>query len=112
MATPGRTTGLTYRDLEEMFPEEDNVIRELIDGELFVTPPPILRHQAVVTRLVVRLFAYAEEDGGAVYPAPVGVYVDESNFVEPDVIFIRADHIERSERRFARSAPDLVVEVS
>ncbi|MGH2692014.1 MAG: hypothetical protein ACRDHM_05880 [Actinomycetota bacterium] len=37
---PERTSGLTYDDLLEIFAEEDLVRRELIDGELFVTPSP------------------------------------------------------------------------
>ena len=46
MATEHRTTGLTYDDLQN-FPD-DNLRREIIDGELFVTPSPIRRHQRVV----------------------------------------------------------------
>ena len=51
MATQPKTTGLTYQDLQA-FPE-DNLRRELIDGELIVTAAPALRHQRVVLRLDV-----------------------------------------------------------
>ena len=51
MATKQQTTGLTYADLERMFPEVDNVRRELIDGELIVATSPSVRHQRVVRRL-------------------------------------------------------------
>jgi len=112
MAMPSKTTGLTYQELCEMFPEEDHVIRELIDGELFVTAAPILRHQDVIVRLVVGLSLYAGAQGGKVYPTDTGVYLDESNFVEPDVCFIRDDHLSKLERPFVRGAPDLIVEVS
>jgi Uma2 family endonuclease len=103
------TTGLTYDDLRS-FPE-DNLRRELIDGELVVTAAPNTRHQRVVTKLVARLFAHAEAHGGEVYPAPTDVYFSETNVVEPDVLFVGPENLTRVEKAFVRSA-DLVVEVS
>ena len=103
-------TGLTYDDLLA-FPD-DHLRRELIAGELYVTPPPGTAHQHAVMVIAARLFAYAEQHGGRVLPAPTGVYFAHDTHVEPDVLFVSADHIERVEPRFVRSAPDLVVEVS
>jgi hypothetical protein len=42
-------TRLRYEDLEH-FPD-DRKRREIIDGELYVTPSPSLRHQVLVGRL-------------------------------------------------------------
>ena len=109
MATQPKT-GLTYRDLEA-FPD-DNLRRELIDGELVVTPAPATRHQGVVVALVFALETYRRQRGGRVYPAPTDVYFSDVNVVEPDVLFVKPENIERVEARFVRSAPDLVVEVS
>ena len=103
-------TGLTYQDLQA-FPE-DTFRRELIDGELIVTAAPATRHQRVVVKLVVRLFAYCELHGGEVLTAPYDVYFSDTNVVEPDVLFVRPENLGRFEKRFIRSAPDLVVEVS
>lgn len=112
MATEPKTTGLTYDDLVEMFPENDKTFRELIDGDLLVSPPPSLRHQEVVLRLGSRLLAWSEEHGGRAYVAPTGVYLSDSNFVEPDVLFVSEEHLDRLEKPFVRGAPDMVVEVS
>ena len=109
MATQPQT-GLTYQDLLA-FPE-DNLRRELIDGELIVTAAPATRHQRVVAKLVHRLFTYCEVHGGEVLPAPLDVYFTETNVVEPDVLYVRPENLGRFEKRFFRSAPDLVVEVS
>lgn len=106
------TSGLTYDDLLEMFPEEDNLRRELIGGDLIVTPAPTTGHQRVVMLLSARLFAYAEEHGGEVYPAPTDVFFTDRDVVEPDVVFVRQEHLDGVEPRFVLSAPDLVVEVS
>jgi Uma2 family endonuclease len=109
MATQSQT-GLTYEDLQS-FPE-DNLRRELIDGELIVTAAPATRHQRVVAKLVHRLYAYCEEHGGEVLPAPFDVYFSDTNVVEPDVVFVRAENRFRLEKKFLRAAPDLAVEVS
>jgi Uma2 family endonuclease len=104
------TTGLTYEDMQR-FPE-DNVRRELIGGELFVTASPVMRHQRVVTVLVGTLFAYCKAHGGEVLAGPTDVYFTDADVVEPDVVFLRAENLRRVERKFVRSAPDLVVEIS
>jgi Uma2 family endonuclease len=104
------TRGLTYADLER-FPD-DGLRREIIDGELFVTAAPILRHQRVVLRLAVAFDAYAQAHGGDVFPAPTDVYLADDTVVEPDVVLVLAANLDRLEEKFVRSAPDLVVEVS
>ncbi|MDP9069117.1 MAG: Uma2 family endonuclease [Actinomycetota bacterium] len=100
----------TYTDLQA-FPE-DNLRREIIDGELFVTAAPRIRHQRVVATLTYLLGAYSRERGGEVFPAPTDVFFTDTNVVEPDVLFVRGDHLDRLGDRFVRSAPDLVVEIS
>jgi len=110
VATQPKTTGLTYEDLAG-FPE-DNLRRELMDGELVVTPAPSTRHQDVVLELGIRLGLYAKEHGGKVYVAPTDVFFSETSVVEPDVLFVRPENISRVEEPFVRGAPDVVVEVS
>lgn len=110
MATQPKTTGLTYADLEK-FPE-DNFRRELIDGDLIVTAAPNTRHQRAVTQLVTEFELYARQHGGEVLPAPYDVYFSDTNVVEPDVLFVTADHLANIEAKYIRVAPDIVVEVS
>ena len=100
----------TYADLQT-FPE-DNLRREIIDGELFVTAAPRIRHQRVVSTLTYLLGAYVREHGGEVFPAPTDVFFSDSSVVEPDVLFVSAANLNKLEERFVRSAPDLVVEIS
>ena len=105
-------SGLTYDDLAG-FPQDDRLRRELIDGELFVTPAPHLRHQDVVARLTAMLLVYADEHGGRVLPAPTDVVFAPGVVVEPDVVFFGPDRADRLvDERFVDIKPDLVVEVS
>jgi len=105
-------TGLTYDDLATL-PQDDHLRRELIDGELFVSPSPGRRHQRVVVRIAAALLAYVDEHGGEVLPAPADVYFSEHTVVEPDVLFVGAARLDQlTDDRFTDIAPDLVVEVS
>jgi Uma2 family endonuclease len=112
MATHAETgrSGYSYADLAS-FPE-DNLRREIIDGELIVTAAPRTRHQRAVAHLVGELLAHGKDHGGEVLPAPTDVYLSDDNVVEPDVLFVRADHIDRVQDRYVKGAPDLVVEIS
>lgn len=102
--------GLTYDDLQS-FPD-DNYRRQLIDGELIVTPAPSLDHQRVVARLIGAFLDYAGKHGGEVFPAPTDVFLAPQSVVEPDVLFVRAENLSRLEDRYVGFSPDLVVEVS
>jgi len=103
-------TRYTYADLAR-FPQ-DNLRREIIDGELVVTAAPATRHQQVVMTLAGELYQYAKAHGGRAFPAPTDVFLSDVDVVEPDVLFVRAEHAGKVEREFVRSAPDVVVEVS
>jgi len=105
-------TGLTYDDLAS-FPQDDHLRRELIDGELYVTPAPVLRHQRAVVRIASSLLAYTDVHGGEVLPAPTDVFFSQVTVVEPDVVYVSADRVqELGDDRYIDVAPDLVVEVS
>jgi Uma2 family endonuclease len=103
--------GLTYDDLESM--PDDHLRRELIDGELFVTPSPARRHQRVVVRIASALLAWVDEQGGEVLPAPADVYFAHDTVVEPDVVFLGPERAGAlADERYVDVVPDLVVEVS
>src|SRR5438046_7258838 len=95
MATQPRTTGLTYEDLRNC--PDDNLRREIIEGELLVTPSPVRRHQRSAGKLFAVLLAYEELHGGEVYQAPMDVFFSDRNVVEPDVLYIRPEHVDTTD---------------
>lgn len=107
-----RATGLTYENLVEMFPEDDLTIRELIGGELFVSPPATVRHQRTSRALFLALHEHAAAAGGEVLFAPTAVWLTERDFVEPDLLYLRPQSAGKVEAPFIRGGPDLVVEIS
>jgi len=103
-------TKLTYDDLAAM-PEDRNRY-EIIDGELFVTPSPNLKHQIVIGNLFFALKAFVREHKlGLVLFAPMDVVLTIHNVVEPDVLFVSNSRTGRLTANNIQGAPDLVVEV-
>lgn len=100
----------TYADLAA-FPE-DGLRREIIDGELLVSPSPFLRHQQVLGELylVFRLHL-SEHGGGRVFFAPADVVFSDTNVVEPDLLFVADEQQDILTEKNIQGAPALVVEV-
>ncbi len=101
-------TGLTYEDVN-VLPEES---RELIGGELFVTPSPSLRHQLAAGEIFSRLHNHAKQHGGVALMAPFDVKFSDIDVLQPDVLYVRSENLGRIEEPYIAAAPDLVVEVS
>ncbi len=101
---------LTYEDYLKL--PDNGTRKEILGGELFVTPAPTPRHQNVVATLLVALKTHVDARRlGAVLASPIDVVLSSTDVVQPDIVFI-------AERRRAiigdaaiHGAPDLVVEV-
>ena len=105
-------SGLTYDELCRWYPDEDGYRRELIDGELYVSPAPSTRHQTVVVSLAAALHAHATRHGGRSLVAPFEVWLGERDVPQPDVLYLAATHQDRLSVARLVGAPDLLVEVS
>jgi Uma2 family endonuclease len=88
---------------------ETNLPTELIDGEVYRIAP-VVEHQRAskdVFKLIDRL-----APNGEVFYAPLDVYFDDINVVQPDVMWVASN----SDRcivleKYLRGAPDLIVEI-
>lgn len=103
-------TLVTYDDLAA-FPD-DGLRREIIDGELIVSPSPKTRHQRLVGRLYLALGTHIEQKGGGeVFVAPFDVVLSDVNVVEPDLLFIAGDQSQILTDANVQGAPALAIEV-
>lgn len=101
---------ITYRDLRR-YPD-DGKRRELIDGEVIVSPSPAVDHQTVVIRLAVALHAFVTtNDLGFVFPAPIDVYFTPRDVVQPDLVYVSYANRAIVRRLNVHGAPDLCIEV-
>lgn len=102
--------GLTYANLAE-FPD-DGLRRELIHGDLIVSPSPLVRHQRLVGYLYLRLAGFVETNGGGeVFIAPMDVLFADDSVVEPDLFFVPDASSQIVTRANIQGVPALVIEV-
>ena len=86
---------------------------QLIDGEVVIGMPPILKHQDIVREILILLALIARKVGGKAYDSPIEVRLDDDNVFEPDVLYIKPDNLtitQQDEKRIV-GPPNLVVEI-
>jgi Uma2 family endonuclease len=85
---------------------------EVIDGDLYVTPPPDWLHQEQLLHLAyfVKHWVSTHRLGRLAQP-PVGVVLDDENGLDPDLVFFFHEHAHVIQKRGVFGPPDLVVEV-
>jgi Uma2 family endonuclease len=103
-------TRLTYEDYCLL--PNDGKRYEIIDGELFVTPSPLQRHQLVLANLLYYLTDFVKKhELGQVYPTPFDVVFSQYDVVEPDILYVSKARASVVTEKNVQGAPDLVVEV-
>lgn len=91
---------------------EDGNRYEVIDGGLYMTPPPSWTHQSASGVLHFYLMEHVRPRGlGKVVAAPVGVVLDEENGLQPDLVYVSPERADIIGERGVEGAPDLVVEI-
>jgi Uma2 family endonuclease len=101
---------LTYDDY--VLIPEDGQRHEILGGEHYVTPVPMLKHQEAVGALGISLHAFAREHRlGRVFIVPVDVVFSEHDVAQPDLVFISNARAGTLTKPNVQGAPDLVVEI-
>ncbi len=102
----------TYDEVRAL---DDDVRRELHDGEIYEMPSPTVNHQRIVTRLAGFLNAWARQQGGEAIVSPLDLYISERTYYIPDLVFYSGAQMESNEMtgdlKNLRIAPHLVVEI-
>ena len=99
----------TYEDYLEL---DDDLRREIIEGQLLMSPAPELYHQRWVGGLFRAFQNHVDDiDSGEILVAPLDVILDRHNVVQPDLIFVSKTNSGILQRRGVMGTPDLVVEV-
>jgi len=104
---PGK---LDYDDFWSL-PDDGNRY-EIIDGKLYVTPAPAMRHQIVSARLMDLLYRHVSSARiGHVFHAPTAVILGPHRQVQPDLLFLSREKIPLITSKEVAGAPDLAVEI-
>jgi Uma2 family endonuclease len=101
---------LTYQDYCAL--PEDGRRYEILDGDLYMSPSPEIRHQDIILSLAAILREHVREQKlGRVFVAPLDVILDEHNIVEPDIIYVSKAKQGIISRQNIQGTPDLLIEV-
>jgi Uma2 family endonuclease len=101
---------VTVADLECM--PDDGKRYEVIDGEIFVSSAPGLRHQLIMAHIQVEITIYLREHRLGTLVPGAGVIFSDYDGVIPDLIYVRRERWDEivTGPRFT-GAPDLLIEV-
>lgn len=96
---------------------DDGLLHELVDGEVWMTPPPGEEHGILAAEILLSLGGHVRSRGlGRVYAAETGFRISEDpdTVLAPDVAFVRQERIDAAAvgKGYRTGAPDLVVEVA
>jgi Uma2 family endonuclease len=78
---------VSFADLERA--PEDGRLYELYDGEVYVVPAPIPRHQVVQHMVAEALRTLCRQHGGFAVGSPLDIVFSEYDDLQPDVVFFR-----------------------
>src|SRR2546423_168755 len=102
----------TLEEFWELPEPTDGSKLELIDGILYMTPPPEQDHDIVATRInrVLTIELYKNKNNGRIYMPRAAIWTGPNNFVEPD-LFYMSDELEKKIGKNRRETADLVIEI-
>ena len=103
------STKFTHADLLAI--PNDGKRREIVDGELIVTPAPKLGHQEILLNLAMAFGKYLEQHPtGKLIISPMDIILSDFDVLEPDLLLVLNEN-RGILQDWVRGAPDLVIEI-
>jgi Uma2 family endonuclease len=102
----------TVEDFRKMESLDENHYYELIEGEIVKKNAPTPQHQAVLGNIndIFRTYVKSRKLGTVLF-APIDVFLDENNQLQPDLVFIPSERKHIITTNGIEGVPDLVVEI-
>ncbi len=100
---------MTYDDVLDI---PDLERRELIEGELFVSPAPHWQHQDVLIHLIYHFGPRVLVTKGKLLSAPIDFKISETTVLQPDLLYLspaKSPYLSKSGQ--ITGPPDLVLEI-
>ena len=99
----------TYEDLFSL--PDDGRRYEIIEGELYEMPAPNWDHAVTIVNLLALLIPVVQSLGGQVVTAPLDVFFEGADPVQPDIVVLLPDSAAIGAGRGVEGAPDLMIEI-
>src|SRR5690348_1557943 len=102
----------TLEEFWELSEPLDGSKLELIDGILYMTPPPDYEHDLASKRIVkvLTIELYKTKNNGSIYVPRAAIWTGPNTYVEPD-LFYMSEELEKKIGSKRRETADLVIEV-
>lgn len=102
---------ITWQDVQQL--PDDGKRYEAIEGGLYVTAAPSIRHQRISLRLAWTLKQLlVDPELGELFLAPVGVeFPATEEGVQPDIVFVSNERRGILAEKWMMGPPDLVIEI-
>lgn len=102
----------TIHDLDAL-PENEELCREIIDGELFVTRAPHWKHQQIIVTIGGALYQWSKQTKAGIVATSPGIVPSQENSVIPDLIWVSNERLAAIEDKAGHFTgfPELVIEV-
>ncbi len=99
-----------YEDLLE-FPD-DGKRYEIINGELFMSPSPLIWHQRTSMNLSLLIGNFLNDHSlGKIFAAPCDVLLSEKDVVQPDIVVVLKNNINIITKENIKGVPDFLIEI-
>ena len=108
---PGPRQGEWTYEMYTALPD-DGHLYEIVQGVLMMSPAPGMAHQGIIQRIS----RYLDEqifstNRGLVFTGPADVVLASQKVVQPDVLVLLENHLDRLKEKCIKGAPDLVAEI-
>jgi Uma2 family endonuclease len=108
---PGPRQGDWTYEMYAALPD-DGHLYEVVQGVLMVSPAPESAHQGIIARINQYLCEqFFSTERGLVLTGPMDVVLSAQRVVQPDVLVLLAEHLDRLQEKCIIGPPDLAVEV-
>ncbi len=99
----------TYTDYLTL---DDEKRYEIIEGELFMAPAPLVFHQEISSELFGMIWTFVKKNElGKVLAAPIDVILSDNSITQPDIVFVAKDNYQVIAKHGLIGPPDFVVEI-
>jgi len=102
---------LTYDDYLTL--PDNGMCYQIIEGDLFMTPAPVPRHQRILKKLGRIMDDFVMTSNlGEIFYAPCDVVFSPQDVVQPDILYISRQSSHLITEKNIQGAPDLIVEIA
>ena len=100
----------TMLEVWESLPE--GTLCQLINNKLIMSPAPLDVHQVIIGDIYVEIFLFLRKNKiGQIRIAPYDVHFSKQNILQPDILFIKNENLNKVEKNGLYGVPDLVIEI-